>query len=441
MVPAVPGGPGTSLSPGSAPSPGPVPGTGRESYEGRSAETVTLVLAGALRSGTLVLALAQAGRAAWLVAALAVQSLIVFGRCYRRVQLGRLPAIDAPTAVTETVCGALCLVLAASVLGASSLSTSAFWAEPYTVITVVIVGAAGWRLFPGLACAGALTVAYAMTVFTALGPDHFAGTAALRTADAAVWNNAVSYLPFFLIARLGFSLLRSIMGQSEALRAMLGRLAGEQARVAAAASAYRIGHDIPKALLREVRRGTMSADQLAPWAEQYRRDLATALGRSAGEASDGYRASYGHGAGLAEELLQLSRAFVPITRLDLDLSGLSGPLPPGAPVLTVVGAVRELLNNAAYHAYGYPVALTAAAAARRLVVEVRSGGPGPDPQRVTAAWERKRNSVHMVRAAGGDYHVGPADPSAAADARGLSVVLEWPNTEQHACSSYSVPAG
>ncbi len=415
-------------------------GTGAAGYEGRSAETVALVIAGALRSGTLVLALAQAGRAAWLVAALAAQSLVGFGRCYRRVRLGRLPAVDAPAAVTETVCGILCLVLAASALGASSLPTSAFWAEPYTVVTVVVVGAAGWRLLPGLACACAVTVAYATTVFSALGPHHFAGAAALRTADAAVWNNAVSYLPFFLIARLGFRLLRAIMGQSEELRAMLGRLAGEQARVAAAAQAYRIGHDIPKALLREVRRATMSADQLAPWAEQYRRDLATALGRSAGDAADAGRASCGDGAGLAEELRQLSRAFVPVTRLHLDLSGLSGPLPPGAPVLTVADAVRELLNNAAYHAYGYPVGLTAAGDAGHLVVQVRSGGPGPDPQRVTAAWERKRNSVHMVRAAGGDYRVGPADPAAGPDARGLSVVLEWPDTGEQPPESDRTPA-
>ena len=405
--------------------PGTAPYATAPSDEGRSAEIVTLLVTGALRAGTLVLGLAESAGTGWLLAALAAQSLLGFGRSYRRLQRGRLPAIDTTTALCETACGIACLVLVATALAPGALPTSAFWAEPYTVITVVIVGAAGWSLMAGAAPACVLTATYALTVFTAIGPHQVPDVAALRGAEAAVWNNALSYVPFFLLAVLGFGLLRAIMGQSEALRAMLGRLAGEQARVAAAASAYRIGHDIPKALLREVRRGTMTADQLAPWAEQYRRDLAVALGRAGGDGHVG-PAEHLDGTDLAEELYRLSRAFVPVARLELDLGGLSGTLPAGAPVLTMVGAVRELLNNAAYHAYGYPVSLKAAGDARHIVIEVRNDGPGPVPERVVAAWERKRNSVHMLGAAGGSYRVGPAHPAAAPEARGLRTVLEWP---------------
>jgi hypothetical protein len=62
---------------------------------------------------------------------------------------------------------------------------------------------------------------------------------------------------------MGFRLLRNIAGQAEALRLMIARLSAERTHYADAERIWRIGHDNPKALLREVRRPLLATMTLA----------------------------------------------------------------------------------------------------------------------------------------------------------------------------------
>jgi signal transduction histidine kinase len=227
---------------------------------------------------------------------------------------------------------------------------------------------------------------------------------------ATAWTNALSYLPFFAIGAIGFALLRSIVEQTDALRLLLGRLSAERARVSAAADAYRIGHDIPKALLREVRRGTLETTKLRPWAKKYRDDLLTAIGHDERPPVN-----------LRDELDALARAFAAATTLRVDLDALQ-EVPTGAPTLLLSEAVRELLNNASYHAFGFPATLTARSSAQNVQVAVHNDGPGVDPARLTSAWARKQNTLHQLEAAGGSYQVdsSPGLPA------GTTVTMTWP---------------
>jgi hypothetical protein len=369
-----------------------------------------LLAAAVLRAGTLALGFAHGGRTLAVAAVLAAQSAWSFGRGALRLHRDRPPLLDGAVAGVETVAGVTALVVAAHQVAPASLTTSEFWLEPYTVITAVILAAAAGPLAARAAGAAALATAYLVPVLSATAAMA-ATEAERRTAAAAAWNNALSYLPFFLIAAVGFALVRSTLGQSERLRLTLQGLAAEQARLAAAGSAYRIGHDIPKALLRELRRGALPPEVLRPWVVKYRDDLREAIG--GGEAAP---------ADLAAELAALGRAFAPVTHLRVDMGGLDGALPDGVPSLLLVEAARELLNNASYHAYGHPVALVAAGDRASVAVTVRNGGPGVDPDRLRSTWARKGSTITRFDAAGGACDI-TSSPGAEA---GLSVTLRWP---------------
>ena len=238
-----------------------------------------------------------------------------------------------------------------------------------------------------------------------------------RAATATAWTNALSYLPFFAIGALAFRLVRVIVGQTESLRRLLARLSAERARVAAAASAYRIGHDIPKALLREVRRGDMSADKLRPWAATYRCDLVAALSGTPVTAAD-----------MPSELKLLGSTFDATGALRVDLGTLGPQLPLGTPALLMVEATRELLNNASYHRYGYPATLTARSSPTSVEVTVHNDGPGVDPARLRSTWAGKQNTLHQLEAAGGTYHI----VSAAGSTYGTTITLTYSETTRAA---------
>jgi hypothetical protein len=381
------------------------------------ADRIIVVLLIVLRAGTLVLAVAQTvGSSSFLhppavtvaLLVLAGQSGVTFGlaswRLHRRIN----PVLGDRTALVETVAGVAALGLVAYATPPALRTTSSFWIEPYTVISVLVLAAASRRAILGTIGTVCLTVTYLLCVLI-----FFEGGAKLSaTARAAAWTNALSYLPFFAIVAVACALVRSTVTQTEALRRLLGRLSAERARVAAATSAYRIGHDIPKALLREVRRGTMGAEQLRPWAVKYRDDLVAAV---RGDASPLVH--------LDDELIALASAFASAVNLRVDLGPL-GDLPPGTPALLIVEAARELLNNASYHAYGYPATLTAGCWAGRVQVTVHNDGPGIDPRALTSAWARKQNTLHQLEAAGGSYQI----VSSATSLAGTTVTLTWPAT-------------
>ncbi len=389
---------------------------GRDAAEGVVADRIVVVLLAVLRAGTLALGAAQttgsdrllhpqlAGAA---LLALAAESTLVFGVAVVRMRRGVTPAMDGRAALLETAAGVAGLLVVAHATPRSLRVTPTFWIETYTVISAVTIAACTRRALVGASGALCLTVAYLASVFV-VAPGQMQLSAAER---ATAWTNAISYLPCFAIGAIGFALLRSVVEQTDALRRLLGRLSAERARVSAAKQAYDIGHDIPKALLREVRRGKMTAGELRPWAQKYRDDLATAL-----EGDDRPPVS------LRDELDALGRAFAAATALQVDLRAL-GETPPGAPTLLIAEAVRELLNNASFHAYGFPVALSAGSSAERVQVAVHNDGPGVDPARLQSTWARKQNTLHQFQAAGGSAEVrsSQGDPAA-----GTTVTLTWP---------------
>ena len=380
-------------------------GGGRDVAEGAVADRIIVVLLAVLRAGTLALGAAQTTgesrllhrqAAIAVLLALAGESTLVFGIAAARLRRGITPALDERTAFVETVAGAAGLLVVAYATPISLRVTPTFWIETYTVISAVAIAAATRRAIVGAAGAACLTIAYLIGVFV-VAPHGMQLSSAAR---ATAWTNAISYLPFFAIGAIGCALLRSIVEQTDALRRLLGRLSEERARVSAAKQAYDIGHDIPKALLREVRRGKMTTRELRPWAKKYREDLSTALSRD-----DRSRVS------LRDELDALGRAFASATTLRVDLNAL-GEAPAGAPTLLIAEAVRELLNNASFHAYGFPVAFTARSTAELIQVVVHNDGPGVNPARLELTWARKHNTLHQLQAAGGSYKVvlRPAQP-------------------------------
>jgi hypothetical protein len=381
----------------------------------RVADLVIVVLLAVLRAGTLALGLAEMSGSSGLLhpaaamaalGALAAESVLVFGLAAVRLVRRATPVLGERAALVETVAGVAGLAVVAYATPLALRTTSTFWIEPYTVISAVVLAAAARRVMVGAAAAACLTAAYLFCVFIWM----HGGMRLSSEEEATAWTNALSYLPFFAIGAIGFTLLRSVIEQTDALRLLLGRLSAERARVTAAADAYRIGHDIPKALLREVRRGTTETAKLRPWVKKYRADLLTAIGHEERPPVS-----------LREELGALATAFAAATTLHVDLDAL-GQIPKGAPTLLIAEAVRELLNNASYHAYGFPATLIAQSSAEWVQVAVHNDGPGVDPARVVSAWARKQNTLHQLQAAAGSYWVDSSSDSLA----GITVTLTWP---------------
>ena len=382
---------------------------------GVAADGITIALLAMLRVGTLGLGAAETlGSTIFThptvvtvaLLALAGQTAVTFGFGLCRLRRHHTPVLGDGVALIETIAGIAALVSVAYATPPALRTTSTFWVEPYTVVSALVLAGVARRMLLGAAGATCLTVAYLVSVL-AIAQSGAAMTVAAR---ATAWTNALSYLPFFAVGALGFSLLRSVVDQTEALRRLLERLSAERARVGAAGSAYRIGHDIPKALLREVRRNVMTAEKLRPWAAKYRDDLVTALSGEERQSVD-----------LREELVALTTAFAPAMPLRVELDECA-EAPPGTPALLIVEAARELLNNASYHAHGYPTALTARCTCGRVEVTVHDDGPGVDPNALISTWARKQNSVHQLEAAGGSYRI----TSAASPLAGTTVVLNWP---------------
>jgi hypothetical protein len=380
------------------------------------ADLITVALLAALRAGTLLLGgieLSGGARwrspatAGWLLAGLTCLSAVTFARAGRRVAAkpARRP-FDAATVVTETVAGGTALLILAYATPPGARAGSGFWAEPYTVISAVIIAAAARRAWPGALAVAWLTGAYLLSVLSGLLGPSAAGQASVTAA----WTNAASYPAFYVLAAMGLRLLRSITGQAETLRQMTARLSAERSRVAAAGRAYQIGHDIPKALLREVRRATMPPERLRAWAPQFRADLLREL------AADPRAPVV-----LREELRRVAATYAAGMQLEVDLAAM-GSQPPGVPVLLMAEAVRELLNNASYHRYGYPARLTGSATAGRVEAIVHNDGPGVEPRRLASAWALKQNTIHQFEAAGGSYQIHSAPPPAI----GTTVVLRYP---------------
>jgi hypothetical protein len=379
--------------------------------------TVVLVLV-VLRAGTLALGAAESvassslthpGVVAAVLAGLLVESAIVWGRVALRLRRSTPPILDRWAVLTEGTAGVAALILLAYATPPALRTSSTFWVEPYTVITAVVLAAAAARL---AILAGAATICMTAAYLVCELAWRQGRTSLSTSARATAWTNALSYLPFFAIGAVAFALVRAIVGQTEVLQRMLIRLTAERARVAAASSAYRIGHDIPKALLREVRRGAMGAEQLRPWAAKYRDDLLAAL--TIGDQTE---------VRFADELASLVPAFVVAMELHVDIAGVGDP-PPGAPVLLIVEAVRELLNNASYHAYGYPVTLCARSSQSAVQVAVRNDGPGVDQRLLASTWARKQNTLHQLGAAGGSYRI----VSSVGSTEGTTITLTWPAT-------------
>jgi hypothetical protein len=343
----------------------------------------------------------------WLLAGLACLSAAMFARAGRRVAARvTRPPFDAATVVTETVTGVAALLVLAYAVTPSARASSDFWAEPYAVISAVTIAAAARRAWPGALAVTCLTCAYLASVLSGLPAQSATRQAVIATA----WTNAMSYLAFYALAFLGFRLLRSTTGQAETLRQMIAGLSAERSRVAAAGRAYQIGHDIPKALLREVRRATMTPERLRAWAPQFRADLLAELDADPRTAVD-----------LREELARIAATYAAGMQLDVDLTAMAGQ-PTGLPALLMAEAVRELLNNASYHRYGYSAGLTAESTDQHVEVSVHNEGPGVEPRRLASAWARKQNTVHQFEAAGGGYQIHSAPQSAA----GTTVVLRYP---------------
>jgi hypothetical protein len=381
-----------------------------------AADLIILSLLAALRAGTLLLGgIELSGGAEWrspatadgLLAALACLSGVMFARAgWRVARRTTRPPFDAAVLVTETVAGGTALLILASTTPPGARAGSGFWAEPYTVISAIIIAATARRAWPGVLAAACLTGAYLLSVLPGLpGPS----TAAQASLTAA-WTNAPSYLAFYAIAAMGIRLLRSTTGQAETLRQLIGRVSAERSRVAAAGRAYRIGHDVPKALLREVRRATLPAERLKSWAPRFRDDLLTELASDPRARVD-----------LREELGRVAATYAAGMQLKVDLAGM-GSQPPYVPALLMAEAVRELLNNASYHRYGYPARLDGSATAERVEISVHNDGPGVEPQRLASEWARKQNTIHQFEIAGGSYQIHSAPQPTV----GTTVVLRYP---------------
>jgi hypothetical protein len=364
----------------------------------------TLVLGGIELSSAASWGTARTG--AWLLAVLAFLSAVTFTRAGRGLtgRNGREP-FDAATLASETAGGVAALFILASATPPAARAGSGFWAEPYTVISAVIIAAAARRAWTGVLAVGCLAGAYLLAVLSPFPGPPASGQASVTAA----WVNATSYLAFYIVALMGFRLLRGITGQAETLRQMIALLSAERSKFAAADRIWQIGHDVPKALLREVRRGTMSPDQVRAWAPRFRADLLALL---AADPRVLVR--------LSDELTRIAATYAAAMRLDTDLTAMNGQ-PPGIPALLMAEAVRELLNNASYHRYGYPARLTGWSSAMRAEISVHNDGPGVDPRRLASTWALKQNIIHQFEAAGGSYHISSAPAT-----DGTTVALCYP---------------
>lgn len=393
------------LPPGSG-----IPSTSYADAAAFPASRVMLGLLAVLRLATLVLGgtelPSEASGATALLVALVCLSAVTFTRAGRRLARpnGREP-FDEATLVSETIGGVAALFILAALTPPAARAGSGFWAEPYTVISAVIIAAAARRAWTGGLAADGLAAAYLLAV---LSPFH-GPPASDKTSVAAAWVNATSYLAFYIVALMGFRLLRSITGQAETLRQMIAVLSAERSKFAAADRIWQIGHDVPKALLREVRRGTLSPDQVRAWAPRFRADLLALL---AADPRAPVR--------LRDELTRLASTYAAAMRLDTDITAMNSQ-PPGMPALLMAEAVRELLNNASYHRYGYPARLTGCSSAAQVEISVHNDGPGVDPRRLASAWALKQNIIHQFEAAGGSYHI-----CSAPETDGTTVVLCYP---------------
>lgn|GEM_PF-5090601 len=385
----------------------------------RPSDRITCGLLSALRAGSLLLAGAEltgGGAASHSATAVSVfvglilVSALSFARAGRRVvSLRGRPPFDNLTVVVESITGVAALLILANVTSAAERSSSSFWVEPYTVIGAVIIAAAARRIEVGLLAVIALTAAYLVAMLSGWTDAPVTKSAGVTTA----WTNAMSYLAFYAIAAMGFRLLRGITGQAEALRQMIVRLSAERARVAVAGRIYQIGHDIPKALLREVKRGTMPPERLREWAPRFRADLLAEVTGDPRELVD-----------LREELDRVASTYAPGMTLDINLEQMRGQ-PPGLPGLLLAEAFRELLNNASYHRYGFPVHIFGRSSPDSVEVRVHNGGPGVEPRMLASAWALKQNTIHQFEAAGGRYRIDSAAPPAV----GTTVVLSYPSAD------------
>lgn len=390
--------------------PAPADGSGRE---GVVADRIIVVLLAVLRVGTLVLgaveisgssAVRHPGVALAALMALAGQSTLMFGLAAVRLRRGVTPALGELAALVETAAAATGLLVVAYATPLALRTTSTFWIEPYTVISVVVLAAAARRRIVGAAGAACITATYVLCVFV-VAPEGMSLSSAAR---ATAWANAISYLPFYVIGAIGFTLVRSVVGQTDALRRQLGQLSEERARITAESDAYEIGHNIPKAVLREVRHGTRGTAELRPWVEKSREDLMTAFSHKERKPVI-----------LRDELKALAGAAAMTLRVELEALG---EVPADAPKLLIAEAVRELLNNASHYAFGFPATLTGRSTAEFVQVAVHNDGPGVDPVRLAFAWALKQNTLHQFEAAGGSYEIHSSANSSA----GTTVTVTWP---------------
>jgi signal transduction histidine kinase len=386
--------------------------------EAVSAERVIVIGLGIVRTGTLLLGAIQllagakgpnSGLAALAFAIVGTTSVAVFVRAAMRLRhLPAVPAFDSTAALAETLAGLCGLLLLRGATPAYDLLSPGFWMLPYTVVTAVMLAAGFKRVISGLADSLVLTAGY----LTAVSPALHAGSNTVRGAGAAALNNALSYSSFFAFGLIIFHLYRFVTNEVGLLRRLAADSSAERARLIAARGAYRLGHDYPKAYLREFRRAERPTADLRLWATRFRSDLLTALSADPRTTVD-----------LAEEMENVVATFAGAMSVTLDTRALIDELK-GVPVLVVVEAVRECLNNASYHCYGSTVTATATSANGDLVVTVHDDGPGCNPDQVMAAWALKQNAVYLVEAAGGRFTVesGPAT--------GTTVRLSYPLSGQ-----------
>jgi hypothetical protein len=375
-----------------------------------------LALFASLRSGILLLclglAIGSADHARYPVVAelllllLAVQSGLTFRYAYRQWKRTGERALDGRVALVETVAGVVALTVLAILSPRSTLTSPSFWAAPYTVVSALVV-AASTTFRAALVEVSVLTAGYVLAIspnFVALRSGGDVGAA------ASALDNALSYPAFACVVALVVLLFRTIALEAEEIGNLVRQYPAERARLDVATRAYRIGHDIPKALLRQVARQDLHPERLAELAAQARADLLRSL------TGDPRRS-----VPLAQELQAVTAYFqagmVLHTAIDLPTT------PAGAPALVLTEAVREALNNATYHRFGYPARVEARLIPPAIVITIWNGGPGSLPARLMAAWALKENAIHRVEVVGGAYDVA-SDPDD--DCGGTTVRLTWP---------------
>jgi hypothetical protein len=369
-------------------------GAGRQPAAGddtASTERIVLVAVGALRAATVLfagahLAAGTPGERTGVEAAAFVVVVTVSLATMTRAALHRQRPLDGWAGCAEMLAGLTGLLLLANATPVADRFGPDFWMLPWTVITAVSLGAACKRAIVGLLGSLLLAGGYLVAVVPAMHPGPGAEV-------ATIVGNAVSYPGFFVLGLVGFRMLRFVSGQAEKLRKLAAQFHAESARVTAAAKAYGIGHDIPKAYLRELRRADKPAADLREWAAKSRDDLMTELSTDPRTPVD-----------LAQELVRVAAVFSSVVQVTTDTRSLASALP-GVPIRVIADAVRECLNNASYYSYGSPVTVQAASTRRGLTVSVTDSGPGCYPQRVMAAFALKQNAIHLVEVAGGGYCV------------------------------------